>query len=1118
MLNFIIGVKNSGKTKKCHEILAKSVENKEGAMIIVPKQFTFETDRRILSLLGPKTACEIEVLSFSRLCHVAVNSFGGIKQPIAAKGMRDIFMSMAIDSLKDKLTFFSKHKNEISFTEKMLKENDSLKKSGITYEMLEDISEKTDDRLLKSKLKESALIFRTYDAVVSQSHFDDGDMLMRVYEILMGTDFFKSKTIVIDGFKSFTQPEMCLIELMLKSANEVYVSLCTDDIMGTDEMSAFALTNLTARRLRSLAGNNGISVGEIIKAEKDNRAFSEEMLFTEENVYKIDCSVYSKETDKIGIIEAQGIEDECDAVARKIKFLIRQGDYRMRDIAVVFRNNGSKYDRCIKSSLRKYSLPIFEDKRQPIKNQPLICYVKNLLLIMNEGFNSEYIFRLIKTGLCFLSEEEIAEIENYVFTWNITGKKWLEDFLGNPEGYGESFSDKAKERLGLINETRKRIIEPLATLRDELKDKSGKELIEKIYYYLRQNRVDAALKEYALSLEERGFNELAIEQEQVWDMLMDAFSELAEALDDIAVPPKRLCELFDLVIAGKSLGKLPDGFDEIYVCDAERMLTKSSKVVFAVGMNSGVFPIDQKENGLFTGNEMKKLSELGMEFDDDAKQQLMKERFICYSTLSSAQQALYLSYSTNSGTEKLSAGECIHEIMKIFPNCKKESTLQQDICDLIESEESAFEIMAKKWRCDDDETATLKEYFKSNEHYQGRLNALERAVSDKDFAFENKDISKELFGKNMYFSASQLEVYYKCPFMYFCRYGLKAKTRTKAELSAAMLGNVVHYVLEKILKNHKGKEFLTLSSRQIDDEIRFYLSQYMKKYMSDGYDMTVRFTYLYSRMYKVLHHLLQRLTAEFDDSDFEMCDFEMSIGKNEKVKPFSVDLEDGNVKVIGKIDRVDKMDLNGKRYIRIVDYKTGVKEFNLSDVFYGINMQMLLYLISIWRGGTDFYDDITPAGILYFPARLSACDVERYDDEAAQNRKSMLTGKMSGMLVHDMDVAKGMDKSQKGIFIPVKFNALSNSVSGNLITLPQLKKLGEMMDGMIKNMGDNLHEGLVEAHPIYGRGHGETCAWCDYKDVCLKDKPKVRYAEKMTHDQCIKMLMGGENNGKELDT
>lgn len=1117
MLNFIIGVKNSGKTKKAHSVLGECVLKGEGAMIIVPKQFTFDTDKGLLSLLGPKTACEIEVLSFSRLCHVAVSTFGGISKPVAGQGMREIFMSNAIEALSDRLSVFAKHSKDIALVTKMLDTVDELKDCSITADDLMSCADKISDATLKNKITETALIYSTYEAIIAQSFFDDGDMLEKVCEILTPTDFFKDKTIVIDGFKSFTQPEYKLIELMLRKAKNVYVTLCCEDINSVSDLSAFAYVGKTARKLRLIAGNSGVSVGEVLSTKRDEAQFSPEMLHAEKNLYVSEFEVYNKPADKVRIIEADSVESECDAVARQIKSLVREEKYRCRDIAVVYRKD-EKYEKGIKASLRKYALPVFEDMRQPVKNQPLISYVRNLLLIMSEGFNSDYIFRLVKTGLCALTQEEISEIENYVFTWDVTGKKWLSDFTGNPEGFGASFGEKEKERLKSINATREKIVAPLAALRESIRNKTGKDTAASIYYYLRDNKVDESLRSYALTLQDKGFNDLAVEQEQVWDILMTVLDEMAGALEEKTVTAKRFAELFELVIAGKSLGKLPDGYDEVYICSADRIATKSAKAVFVLGMNSGLFPLEQKEGGLFSPYEKKKLLDADMTIGEDIKELTLSERFVCYTALTSATDMLCLSFSNSSGaSDKLTQSECVSLIEAIFPYCKKINTLTENITDLIESEQSAFELMAKLWQCGGSVFESLRAYFRDNEKYKARLESLERATSQGDFAFSNPEISTKLFGENMYFSASQLEVYSKCPFMYFCRYGVKAKTRPKAKLDAAMGGNVVHYVLEMLLKKYKGKDFLSLENSEIDREIRFYLDEYMRLYMGDIAEMPLRFNYLYMRMYKILRHLFERLVAEFSDSDFEPCDFELTIGRNEPVKPFKVQLRQGSVELIGKIDRVDKMDLDGKRYIRIVDYKTGVKEFNLCDVFYGINMQMLLYLVSIWRGGTEFYESITPSGILYFPARLSACNVERYDSEEEREKKRLLTGKMSGMLVLDGESAAAMDKSKKSIFIPVKFDSKTGAVKGNFITLKQLEKLGEMMDSIIADMGNSLHDGVVPARPIYGPGHGETCTWCDYKDVCLKDRPQVRYAEKISHDDCIRKLMGGEDNGEKLD-
>jgi ATP-dependent helicase/nuclease subunit B len=1117
MLNFIVGVKNSGKTTKAHEVLGECAQQGKKTMLIVPKQFTFDTDKSLLHLLGPKTASEIEVLSFSRLCHVALKTYGGINKPVAKGGMREIFMSVAVEGIRDKLKVFSKHKNEIALVTKLLGEIDEMKNSGITPEEAEAKAQSLSDNMLKEKLLETAMVYRAYDAVVSQSHFDDEDMLMKVYEILRGTDFFKGTTVVIDGFKSFTCPEYNLIELMITKAENVYITLCSENLKDTNDLGAFGTVNAAARKLMLIAGNNGVETGNIIECHRKSEAFTTEMFHLQNNIYKPATEVFEAETDKVTVIKADSRESECDAVARQIKVLIRLGEYRCRDIAVVYRND-EKYHKAIAQAIRKYELPLFEDKRQPIANQPLICFVRYLLSICSEGYNSDYIFRLVKTGLCGYGEKEISELENYIFTWDISGKKWLSEFTANPDGFGFAMGEKQQKALENINALRKSITEPVEKLRESLKDVSGKKCAEIIYRYLRESKADERLKDYALLLENQGLGELAIEQEQVWDILMEILDELALSLGDRNVSVKRFLELFEIVVASKSLGKLPDGYDEVSICSADRMLTNSAKAVFVVGMNTGVFPLQRSQGGIFSAPEIKKLSDVGLEIGEDIKKLTSDERFICYNALSSATERIYISYcTTGDGGETLTESECVRHIISLFPNCKTINTANQDIGELVESRQSAFELMAKRYKLNDAKSQALKEYFRDMPEYQGKLEAIERAVSDKDFLIKNKNTAMTLFGKDMSFSASQLETYSKCPFMYFCRYGLRANPRERAKLDARMGGNVVHYVLEMVLSEYRNKEFLSLSEDKLHERIKFHLSEYMRLYMSDSEQNSIRFRYLYSRMFKILTHLFERLADEFGDSDFEPCEFELSIDRESVVKPFKVELKEGSVELTGKIDRVDKMDKDGKRYIRIVDYKTGVKDFELSDVFYGVNMQMLLYLISIWRGGSEFYENITPAGILYFPANLLSCDIDRNEDEESKQKKLLSRGKMKGMLVLDDDSIEAMDKSKRAVFLPITFDKKTGQVKGKFITLSQLEKLGKTIDDIIINMGDSLHDGIVGARPLSGSGNSETCQWCNYKDVCLKDNPKIRYAEKLSHDDCLRKLAGGEDSGENLD-
>ncbi len=1115
MLNFILGRKGSGKTAIGHRILKSAIENGSEAMLIVPKQFTFESDKGILSVMTADKACRVEVLSFSRLCHIALQTYGGIKKPIARDGVRSILMSVALDSVSDSLTAFAKHKNEISLTQKMLSQLDEMKNNGITPEALEKCAEAVGDSVLSSKMRETALVCRAYNAVVSQSYFDDGDLLGKVADILSGTDFFKGKTIVIDGFSSFSFGEYRLICEMLKKAENVYITLCAESLDSVSDLSPFAVTAATARRLRLLAGNNGVEIGKIITAERKN--YPEDIETIEKNLYLPDYKTTDK-CDNVSVICCNNIQNECDTVGRKIKALIRTGEYRCRDISVIFRQD-EKYESGIKKALKKYGVPLFEDRRQPVSNQPLISFVRNLLSICAEGFTSDYIFRYCKTGLTDLSVEEVSVLENYVFAWDINGTKWLSEWKENPNGLSVRDDEESDELLRKINSYRERVVLPIEKLKSETEFSKGKDIAARLYYFLRDNKVDESLKSYALLLEEKGLHELALEQEQVWELLMEALDEIGSALGENYLTVKRFLELFEITVSTKSLGKLPDGFDEVSIVSAERALTKKSKVAFLVGMNTDVFPLLHGDSGIFSRRERVKIAMGGIEDFDNLRDLTLKERFLCYNALSCCSEKLILSYSLSDGSGKdMTKSECVEWVEKILPALKESYSSDDGIAELIESEGSAYEVMAKNWHNDTPEVNALKEYFYEKEEYSSKIDALKGALSGENFSFTDEKNALELFGRRLYFSSTQLDNYTECPFKYFCRYGLRANPRLKAELDGAKSGNAIHDVLENLLGKYKGREFLNLTSEQLDEEIKILLREYLDSYMGGEEDKSERFIYLYNRMHKILISITEKIIEEFSQSEFEMSDFELCIGPDEKVKSFTVDLKEGIASFMGKIDRVDRLDLDGKRYIRVVDYKTGPKQFNLSDVLGGINMQMLLYLISIWRNGQGEYENIVPSGVLYFPARIVPNNAQRGSDEDTLRKSRYLNTKMSGMLLYDEEVIRRMDKNLDGIFIPAKYDKKKDCLTGQFITLGQFELLAQMLDSYIKQIGDSIHKGLVGARPVFGNGNTDVCSYCNYSDICMNKNKEPRYIEKLKHEECLGILEGGEGNVEKLDT
>ena len=529
-------------------------------------------------------------------------------------------------------------------------------------------------------------------------------------------------------------------------------------------------------------------------------------------------------------------------------------------------------------------------------------------------------------------------------------------------------------------------------------------------------------------------------------------------------------------------------------------------------MNLGAFPLQRPTSGLLSIREKDKMDEVGLSAGDSVRDFISKERFLLYSTLFSATEKLFVSFVTSSqGGESLKESDCVKSIRKILPSHKEISAFDESMESLIESESAAFELMAKKWNENSPKAEALRQYFKNKEEYRTKIEAIERATDEGSFAFEDKEKALKLFGRNMVFSASQMEVYYQCPFKYFCQYGVHASPRLKVRLDPANSGTIIHHCLETVLGNHKGREFLSLTDEEIREEIRACLKEYIDRNMGGSDDKTERFNYLYMRTDKILRHIMDRIIAEFRDSDFEMCDFELKIGKGGDIEPQLITLKEGSVQIKGFVDRVDKLDLDGKRYIRVIDYKSGAKEFVLSDVLYGLNMQMLLYLVSIVRSKEGFYKDSVPAGVLYFPANIRPVTSEREESEEKRRKKIYSLSKMNGMLVGDEEVIEHMDKEKKGLFLPANFDA-KGTVKGNFISLSQFRKLSEYMDKLIREMGDSVQSGKIPAKPALGPSHSTTCEWCDYSEVCLREKGDYRYIEKMKHDDALRKLSGGEDN------
>ncbi len=1107
MLHLITGRTGSGKTEKTYELLKTAIAENKGALIIVPEQYSFETEKNLLFRLGTVNANKASVYSFSFLAEYLLKRAGVSFKPEIDDSTRAMIMSVALEEVSDKLDFYSKTGYSAGFITELLGMIKELRQCEISAEQLSEYESSSQDSVLRKKVKELLLISEAYTAIIEQSYLDNETSLDILHDNINLIDFFSGKTVFVDGFRGFTAQELVIIEDILKSAEDVYITVCTDKITGLkDKSGAFSHTKMTAAKLFRINDKALKTPVDVIKTSYDGYYANNELKHLENNLYSVVPEKFDSCPQNIEICTAENFYAECDYVAFNIKKLISECGYRCRDIAVISRDS-SQYERQIKAALKKYDVPVYIDKRQPVINQPVMSIVFAALKIAEFGFENESVFRILKTGLTDLKEDDIAYLDNYTNIWQMRGNRWCSDFTGHPKGFGNTMLEKDAEELAHINEIRKYVSVPLAKFRKAVSNSDGKGFAEAIYRLLIDFHVDANLRVFAQTLMDNGEYDLAEEQNRVWDILMNILDNVASVLEKRTITIKRFSELFRVMAAGCTMGSLPKGLDEVTVGSADRVRINAPRAVFAVGVCEGVFPFIQKSQKILTRSEREKLRLFGIDLSQTPEQEIMEERFISYNALCGASEKLFVSYprKTVSGSE-CAPSELIEQIKRIFPLVRVIDTVEIDTLEYVRSGESAFQKYAENYSASDDTSEALRSFFNSNAEYKSKAAALKRVAQKEHFRIEDEQTAMKLFKENMYISASRAETYYTCPFKYFCRYGIKAEPIQFAEINPQQKGTIIHFVLENLIKTYGSQKLCEMSEDEINKCIYELLDLYFDEKIGVREETGERFRYMYNNMGRKICAAVRRLIKEFSLSEFIPVDFELKIDNDGKVKPIEIKLKNGTLRIKGSVDRVDMMKTEDKSFVRVIDYKSSIKEFDLSDVFCGINMQMLIYLFSIWKNGTDEYDGITPAGVLYMPIGSSAKSFDRNTPDSKILESRMKELRMKGIVLDDSRVIEGMDSSKSGLIIPVTYS--DNKFSGSLIDFSCLEKLYDRVEDNLRNMGDSLHSGKIEAVPIE-----DKCVYCDYRSVCgFEDGDEVRVIERFKPDECISILKGGEDD------
>lgn len=1088
---------------------------KENIILMVPEQASFQTEKSMLDSLGNYYFDKIKVLSFSRLFDF-ISYRLDIPSIVPSNNIKQIvIMSQALEKLSSKLKIYKKNANDIFLAKILTNTINEFKVRKIDKNSLYKIKDSCKGKLLKQKIEEIILIYETYENFNNDIFKDQFDALDFLDKVIKQNKIFQNYIIYFDGFSDFSNQQFSILESIFVQSEKVYMAFCTDNLntdFSISEYSLFHRVNTTINKIKKISKENSIRIKEIEFLDESLRFKSQELKLLEKNIFRNKKNYEKDSPQDISLYRALDINEECDYVARNIKKLIIDKNYRYKDFAIITRDV-SRYSTILKSSLENYSLPYFLDASETLFNKNLTNFIIAAFDVVHSNYSGIDVLRYLKSGLTGISTEEIFILENYVFLWNINAEKWSTEFSMHPEGWYQDFELEDLEALKKLNQIREKVIEPLNRFKKSIISATGRDISEAVYNLLVEVNAAENLRTFCNNISNENNNQIFEKHALLWDTVMDVLNQMTTLLGSHIISSKKYLEIFTSSLNSLDVSFVPQKYDSIFIASIERSRLSNPKVVYIVGAIDGEFPKIPETSEIFSDYEADYISSIGMEIKESKQAFLVKEKFLAYTALSAPSDMLCISWHKIDSLRKNKLpSEIVKEVINVFPAVKiytKNDMLNEDE---VLSLSDALEIYNLLQDGSSELYKAVKQYLYRNEEQRKKCEVIEKFLNKERLNFKNFNNSSKLFGENIItLSASQIEQYYTCKFGYYCKYGLEIKPLPKSKFGELDYGTMVHFLLEKVLKKYIDRLYENIVEDQLKAELDVFIEKYVYEKLGGWRDKPKSFFYLINRFKDSIVFLVKRFSEEFKQSKFKICGTELEISSGGIISPLTFNLsEDRTICVEGKVDRIDIMREENKEYVRVIDYKTGFKDFKLSDVLYGINMQMLIYLLAIHKNGFGKIKNIVPAGVLYFKALKPIVALPNYSDHQKSELEMKKKLKMEGLVLENKDVILGMEKEAKGEFIPVTIKNEEIKKSDSLVDLEEMDVIYKHIEKLIIKVGNDITSGEFFPRPVISKGN-KACKWCEYFSVCLnEDNDFIRLPSSLSKEEVIDKMKRGE--------
>lgn len=1083
MLRLILGRTGTGKTTEVFNRAMDAARARKAVILLVPEQFSFQAERQIYTTLHGEDALSISVLSFSRLSENIFRAWGGLARKRLTDTAKLVLMKLAVEEMKDTLTVYQRQRSRTSFLSTMLQTVEELKQSGTYPQDLDLLAFREPDPQLSVKLRDICGIYGAYQALVERGYSDPLDDIAKAALLAEEHRYFEGMSVYIDGFSFFSPPQRRLIFAMLEQGEEVCLSLTADGLSQGEGVDIFTDQKQTAHRLVSYAREHFVTVAAPVRLTENRRTALPALLAVEQLARGEEPAAPLENSQGLWLIAARNRFEEVRFAAAQMARLVREEGWRYRDLAIVCRDL-EDYQAAIRSVFASYGLPVFMDRKDQALSRPIVSFACAALDAVRGSYKTEAILKLARSPALSLPVEQAAALENYVYIWSVKGEDWLRPFRNNPKGLREEKKEVYEAALKELESTRQTVMAPLEALREALKPGDGESFSKGLYGFFQETGALENLKEYFRRDEVRGL-ERGRENDRLWNYMVDVLDLFADHLTSRRYTVGEFSELFTMAMGCAELGSIPVTNDQILAGSANMVRLGSPRGVFVVGLNEGVFPARVKPYGVFTDREREALIRQGVEITSPDMERALLERFYLYSALCAPRERLYVSCARADLTGgSMEPGLLFSRLAEKFPGAVHAmGELPPDF--FIAGRATARSAYAALAAERDPMAATVGALLE--EMGEGEfLRTVGDLAEDRPAGNISPETAKGLLGSRIALSPSKIETYYQCPFAFFSDYLLRLSPRKKAVYTPLESGTAVHYVLEKLFKEVGGEGIAALSDEELKEKLRVFLAQHLQLMAEEVEQLSARLRYQFERLVSVLFLLARHMGADFQQSAFQAVGVEVPVGENELVHPLPIRTGDGSPVVLsGKIDRVDTFRDSGGSYARVVDYKTGNKEFHLEEVLYGLNMQMLIYLFALCDDPNGPYGEVEPAGILYMPGNVTAARLppDASGEEVQQEVSKRL--RMSGIVLDEDRVLRAMERDLEGKFIPAKKKKDQSFTAGSMVQSGEdFLRLREVVYRNIQTMAEDLLRGKVSPMPARGKTVKDPCSYCQFGQLC----------------------------------